>query len=457
MFQRDTPLRRVALYIRVSTSEQQVDGYGIEAQQARLLDYVENNKALYLATEHDWIFRDTHTGSDLNRPGFEAMMEGVRKGKFDAILVWKIDRLSRSLKHLLTIFEELEAHQVSFISVQENIDFRGPIGKLIFQIFGAIAQFERELIKGRTTMGRLASAEMGNFTGTYIPYAYKPVPNESGRGKKLAIVPAEKKWVEQIYDWYIYENLGFGQIADKLNTLHVPKGKHVFASQNRKQEWTERTVWKILTSSIYRGEFVANNKDELGNPLPEDKWTIVSIPACISEVAFQQAQVARTQRKAGYSENTYILGGKLRDISISPSRGFVGVKRHKGGFSYRRKQFDRDDKHYSVFEIPAKALEEWVWNKIMEAMRQPELFIKAYFAKEEKKEQREKIQEQLIHLRAERCNIEMAISRVEHAYDNGTYSEAKLREKVTQKNTELTRVQEQEILLATKVTDGSFC
>src|SRR3989338_4427348 len=120
----DAGKRRVAIYIRVSTQEQKIDGYGLEAQRKRLKDYVENNKALNFVTKNEWIFTDTHTGSDLNREKLNDLMKGVREKKFDAVLVWKIDRLSRSLKHLLTLFEEFEKNEVSFISVQENIDFK---------------------------------------------------------------------------------------------------------------------------------------------------------------------------------------------------------------------------------------------------------------------------------------------------------------------------------------------
>ena len=116
--------RRVAIYIRVSTAEQKIDGYSLEAQTKRLLEYV-NNPAFNYITKKEWLFYDVHTGSDLNREELNTLMEGVRKKKFDAVLVWKIDRLSRSLKHLLGIFDEFEKNEVSFISVQENIDFNG--------------------------------------------------------------------------------------------------------------------------------------------------------------------------------------------------------------------------------------------------------------------------------------------------------------------------------------------
>ena len=84
-------------------------GYGIQClKQKKLLDYVNQNTALGLETKREWIYEDVHTGSDLARPKLQALLEDVKKGKFDAVLVWKIDRLSRSLKHLLGMFEIFE-------------------------------------------------------------------------------------------------------------------------------------------------------------------------------------------------------------------------------------------------------------------------------------------------------------------------------------------------------------
>ncbi len=428
--------RRLAIYIRVSTQEQKMDGYGLEAQEKRLTDYVEKNEGLGLQTKKQWLYTDVHTGSDLSRDGLNRLREDVRAGKYDAVLVWKIDRLSRSLKHLLTIFEEFQKHDVSFISIQENIDFRGPIGNLIFQIFGAIAQFERELIKGRTQMGRIASAEMGNFTGTNIPYGYNKVPNERGKGSKLVLIPAEKKWVEQIYKWYIYEDMGDGQIATRLNELKVQKTNHKRTSR-ASMEWTHIMVRTIVTNPLYRGEFVANRTDEMNTILPEDQWTLVAIPACVSEFTFLQAQEARKQRVSNIAGTEYLLSGKLVDMDLERPKRFVGAKRYKGGFSYRRKQFDKGGKHYPVFEIAGQQMEDFVWDKIVEALNDPQAFIKHYLSREHADPSRiDMLQQQLSTLRERKMNNDLAIARIENAYEEGRYSQEKMEEKVVERNKE---------------------
>lgn len=435
-FNEDKP-RRVAIYIRVSTSEQKIDGYGLEAQRKKLLDYVHNNKSQNFVTKPEWFFTDVHTGSELNREGLQAVLKLVQEKKIDAVLVWKIDRLSRSLKHLLTIFEDFEKHEVSFVSVQENIDFRGPIGKLIFQIFGAIAQFERELIKGRTQMGRLASAEAGNYTGTTIPYGYAPVKNPGGKGKKLALIAEEKRWIEEIFKWYVYNDIGFGEIAKKLISLKVP-----YSQYSRSNRWTHKVISTIIHNPIYRGEFVANKRDENGKILPQDQWTIVDIPPCISEFIFQQAQSTALERNTSKSKD-YLLSGKVIDVSNDFPRKFIGAKRTKGGYSYRRKHFiDKRGDSHAQFEMPAKQLEEFTWGKVVEALKNPSIFIQKYIMKQyADRTHIERLENHLSNLRQQKVNRELEIARVEEGYDKGVYSEDRTKEKISEKNSEIAEIE----------------
>jgi site-specific DNA recombinase len=416
-----TKKRRVAIYIRVSTAEQKIDGYGLEAQESKLKEYIRNNSGFEQEISEENIYKDTHTGSELSRKELNRLLEDVKDGQYDAVLVWKIDRLSRSLQHLLALFELFKKHQVSFISIQENIDFHGPIGSLIFQIFGAIAQFERELIKGRTRMGKIASAVLGNYTGNVVPYGYKKVKNDSGRGSKLEILEQERRHVVEIFNWYIFEGLGDREIAKRLNEKKMLRRHHY--ESKRLVEWTEEHIANIITNTIYRGEFVANNKDDEGNDLSQDKWTVVKIPACVSELTFLQAQSLRSGRIGGTTDTQYLLSGKLLDVTLDPPKAFTGAKRTKGGFSYRRKQFDRAGVHYPVFEVPGKQMEEFVWFKIREAMKDPEAFIKTYLGEKMWGKKRvEKIAEELDEIRVQILNKEIAKERVQTAYEQGVYS-----------------------------------
>lgn len=109
------------------------------------------------------VFEDKASGAKTDRPGLAEAIRYVREG--DTLTVWKLDRLGRSMKHLIEIVTELEARSVGFRSITENIDTTTPGGRLVFHLFGALAQFERDLIRERTRAGLQAAEERGRRGG----------------------------------------------------------------------------------------------------------------------------------------------------------------------------------------------------------------------------------------------------------------------------------------------------
>jgi DNA invertase Pin-like site-specific DNA recombinase len=109
------------------------------------------------------IFTDTASGAQTERKGLEAALSYVRSG--DSLVVWRLDRLGRSLPHLITTMTALEERGIGFKSLTENIDTTTSGGKLIFHIFGALAEFERNLIRERTTAGLTAARARGRTGG----------------------------------------------------------------------------------------------------------------------------------------------------------------------------------------------------------------------------------------------------------------------------------------------------
>lgn len=109
------------------------------------------------------IFRDRVSGAKANRPGLAKALEYVRSG--DSIVVWRLDRLGRNLKHLIEVVEGLEQRGIGFVSLQEGFDTTTNGGKLVFQIFGALAEFERNLIQERTRAGLEAARARGRLGG----------------------------------------------------------------------------------------------------------------------------------------------------------------------------------------------------------------------------------------------------------------------------------------------------
>ena len=109
------------------------------------------------------IFEDRESGAQARRPGLEKALEVARAG--DTLTVWRLDRLGRTLKDLIALVERLEAAEIGFRSLREAIDTTSPGGRLVFHIFGAMAEFERAIIRERTAAGLAAARARGRVGG----------------------------------------------------------------------------------------------------------------------------------------------------------------------------------------------------------------------------------------------------------------------------------------------------
>jgi DNA invertase Pin-like site-specific DNA recombinase len=134
-------------YARVSTQEQTLD----------------LQKDALLKAGCDRVFEDTMSGAKAERPGLQEALDFIREG--DVLVVWKLDRLGRSLKNLIELVTDLDTRGIGFRSVTESIDTTTSGGRLIFHIFGALAEFERSLIRERTQAGLAASRARGRRGG----------------------------------------------------------------------------------------------------------------------------------------------------------------------------------------------------------------------------------------------------------------------------------------------------
>ena len=137
---------RVALYARVSTSNGHQDP---EMQLRELREFVQR-RGWQITGEY---VDKGISGSKDSRPALDRLMADASRRKFDAVLVWKLDRFGRSLRHLVNALAELEALGLTFVSLRDNLDLSTPSGRLMFQIIGAMAEFERALIQERVRAG----------------------------------------------------------------------------------------------------------------------------------------------------------------------------------------------------------------------------------------------------------------------------------------------------------------
>jgi DNA invertase Pin-like site-specific DNA recombinase len=146
-------MKHIALYIRVSTTEQTV-----ENQRIRLIEYAEKNGCTYDVYEEVESTRKT-------RPVKQALLAKLRQNQYDAVVVYKLDRWARSSTELILDTKELIDKGVGFISISDSLDFSTAAGKLQFQILSAFAEFERELIRERTIEGLRRAKQQGKQAG----------------------------------------------------------------------------------------------------------------------------------------------------------------------------------------------------------------------------------------------------------------------------------------------------
>jgi DNA invertase Pin-like site-specific DNA recombinase len=160
-------------YARISTLEQNLD------LQTDALEKAGCKK----------IITDEISGSVADRPGLIRLKEDLREG--DTVVVWRLDRLGRSLKHLIALVNEFEMLKVGFESLQESINTTTPTGQLIFHMFGALAEFERNLIKDRTKAGLASARARGRLGGR---------PKQLDSNKRQLVVKLYKDRAHTIYE-----------------------------------------------------------------------------------------------------------------------------------------------------------------------------------------------------------------------------------------------------------------
>ena len=223
--------QKVAIYIRVSTQEQVQEGYSIDAQTERLQSYCKAKDWLVFGTYTDAGF----SGSNIKKPALQRLLNDVRAGLVDCVLVYKLDRLSRSQKDTLMLIEdEFLSRDVAFVSMSENFDTSTPLGRAMVGILSVFAQLEREQIKERMCMGRAERAKNGYWHGGGAPpfgYIY--------RDNELHVVPVEAEIVREIYHMFLQHR----PIHSIASTLSEKYGRQI----------THTVVRSVLSTPIYAG------------------------------------------------------------------------------------------------------------------------------------------------------------------------------------------------------------
>lgn len=228
-------MNKVALYVRVSTTSQLEEGYSIEEQKAKLESYCDIK---------DWHVYKVYTdggfsGSTTERPALEQLIKDAQSKLFDTVLVYKLDRLSRSQKDTLYLIEDIFLkNNIEFVSLLENFDTSTPFGRAVIGLLSVFAQLEREQIKERMQLGKLGRAKSGKsmmWAKTSYGYNYD---KETG---SMTVNEYEALAVKEIFTSYL-AGMSITKLRDKINGEY-PK----------QPAWSYRTIRGILANPVYCG------------------------------------------------------------------------------------------------------------------------------------------------------------------------------------------------------------
>jgi len=285
LFRKGDILKRAVAYIRVSTSKQAEKGVSIETQRKLLTSYIKNNNWKYIREYVDAGL----SGANINRDSFQKMMQDAENNEFEYIVVYSLDRFSRSVLDFHNSIVHLDKYGVNIVSVTQLIDTSTPVGRLIRNVLMDFANFEREMIVQRTMDNMLDLAQKGRWLGGPSPYGY------CVKDKKLYVKEDEARMVVVLYKEYLAGET-IGSLAKKYNMR-------------------ETKVAYILNNPVYAGKvrFGRNSRRKemtKGKTMvrtPSDKWVIAdgTHEAIISYKDWKRVQEIKEKRYGITRERKY--------------------------------------------------------------------------------------------------------------------------------------------------------
>ena len=240
----------IAIYCRVSTEEQSENGYSIDEQERLLEEWCKKMGYVIYKCYSD---RGISGKNIKDRPALKELLSDAKEGKFDMVISWKINRVSRKLEDVLKIVSLLEKNNITFKSYSEPFETDTPAGRMQFQMMALIGEFERGTIAQNVKMGMIAKAKSGNWCGGRV-LGYDLVPNnspeEEKKGKnKLEINEKEAEIVRFIFNEYS-KGKGYKAITNQINKLGYKTKKG--------NNFSVGSIRDILTNPVYIGEIRYN-------------------------------------------------------------------------------------------------------------------------------------------------------------------------------------------------------
>ena len=370
---------RAAIYSRVSDKSQDTeDKTSLSEQIADMEAHCERRGLTIVAR-----YLEVGRGWTKNRPEFQRMLADARDGRFDVIVCWKLDRLSRGMYPAAALMEVVEAYQIRLESVMDSIDMK------MFGIMAVIGKIELDNIRERTSMGRRGKAKQGRMPNGSVPYGYR-----TGEDGKPVIYEPEAEIVRRIFRQYVHEGMVGLEIANQLALDNAPTWR-------AGSRWQNSYVHALLSKEVYKGiwwygkaRWVATEGRDRVIRQPEDTWIGVPFPPLVDEQTWDRAQSIKKQRASLSRRNTkvfFLLQHLVRCSECGLLFGCRSKTRGNGKYKDRKYTYDlkTPSRHYHCYGmqrehlrcrqrpyIRADKLEELVWREIKTVVQNPDLILK---------------------------------------------------------------------------------
>jgi site-specific DNA recombinase len=371
------PKKRCAMYCRVSTDERLDQEYNsLEAQRDSGCAYVASQR------HEGWLMLDNHyvdggfSGGNLERPALKRLLADVDAGRVDVIVVYKLDRLTRSLADFAKIVDVLDQRGVTFVSVTQQFNTTTSMGRLTLNILLSFAQFEREVTSERIRDKIAASKAKGMWMGGSPPLGYDVV------ARKLVINAPEAELVRDIYQRFAEHGSAARLVRELAHEGHTTKVWTTQSGKARKGNLIDQQyLFKLLRNRLYLGEMTLRNETFPGQHariVPEPLWAAV-----VAVIASRQ-QGVRKQSCATPALLTGLLFAPdgQRMLSTFTQKGNGRRYRYYAPYLHKRRHAGATltPGVADIGPLPAAEIEAAVMQHIEARLRQPEMLVAAWQA-----------------------------------------------------------------------------
>ncbi len=374
----------IALYLRVS-SEEQTSNTSLSDQERLGRLYAQEQELPVVRVYCD----DGFSGTKADRPALQQLRNDIlKKPGFDILWCLNIARLSRNLKLLLEVYEQLQAHGLAVVFSQDNVDTSTASGRFHMQIVGSVAELEREAIVERTTRGRIARRAEGGWSGGFCPFGYE----YNAESRRPIVVEAEALVVKRIFNLYVERQLGTKAIANILNK------EGLRPRTDRARGWHGAAISAIIRDHTYVG------LHRVGSVFP----------AIIPEVVWEMAQKRRDSNRhiRPVAEAPWLLAQRL--TCFEHGRVLRAAYSHGKRFyecPCRRPSELVSEAVCTLPRLPAETLEKVVLNQVMEVLGDPD------YAKQVADTRIAELESQITTLQASAQPVEDELAKVVAAID----------------------------------------